>query len=94
MRFNYNDKTYEIGELKEIKETLKYDMVVIFEVQKCVYHKDQRIVLDKELWGKVKGEDVFEELQFINYFYGASESTKTIKENAIHFIDDYEEKKR
>ena len=91
MRIAYNNKQYELVELNDIHNTSSYDIVAIFEVQYTYYQGGEKhLVSEEDFLAQDDNENspiINEELVFIQYFYGASESKEQIIENAHYFLD-------
>ena len=77
MRFKYNKNDYELAELVEPETRASFDIIAIFRVAYCIWENGELIETTKEIYKKT--ENHFEQLVFVNYFYG-SEDVETAKE--------------
>lgn len=64
-----------------------------YELMETVEPNDAFITFDIIVIFEVidRGEEEPNELRFINYFYGATDEEENLKDNAIYFIEKYEE---
>lgn len=71
MRFEYNDKKYELAELREPNSNATFDIIAIFEVGYKKFVGFDLVDATREEYEKQEYE-VLEEYVMINYFFGAS----------------------
>lgn len=81
MKIIYKNKPYELVELKDVHQESSYDIIAIFEIQYVFWQDGQKCLAYEG------STETTEELRFVDYFYGASESINSIVEHAHEYID-------
>lgn len=59
-----------------------YDTVAVFRIKYCIIDDNLNLIEVEE-----KTEECVEQLEFINYFFGASEDEECWKKTAIEYIE-------
>jgi hypothetical protein len=95
MKLKYKGRDFELMHLYDLNGE-DFDIVAIYE-EVYVYFLEGGQVKEVgfEEWKKAYDNDEdlpFQEMRFINYFWGADDDQEVIIENAKNFIDDYDKK--
>lgn len=80
MRLNYKENTYELTELIDPKDRASFDIIAIFKVRNCKWDNNKLVNCTEE-------ESETELLDFITYFYGASDNEDILIKDAKSRID-------
>ena len=92
MRINYEGQEYELTELVEPTNGATFDIIAIFKV---VYRKwDQETLRFVDCEKNEKDDDVEDFLEFVDYFYGASDNEDLLIEDAQRWLDIVKNKKK
>lgn len=89
MILNYNNKNYEVAELKEVNENESFDQIVIFEIEYKIYYNILndfvKISHKRYTQEQQRGQsDLFEDKKFIGWYFGTYDEKTTIETIEIY----------